>query len=73
MYLVNHFLDFSVHGVDIPDELRADQTNSPSGTGSIGAQVDICVGLYDRYPNVVLLDYIDKGNFSAAQNAMNGV
>jgi hypothetical protein len=32
-----------------------------TGDGSIGEQAGICVGLYGRYPNVVLLDYINEG------------
>lgn len=71
---MNHFLDVSVLGIDIPDEFAASSTNAATGRGSIGAQVSICVGLYGRYPNVVLLDYIiDKGKWLVAQNSMNGV
>lgn len=75
MYLVNHFLDISIFGIDIPDEAAASKTNAATGSGSIGAQVAICVGLYGVYPNVVLLDYFDKGSpgWSKAQNTMNGV
>lgn len=75
MYLVNHFLDIDILGIDIPDEMAASTTNAATGSGSIGAQVGICVGLYGRYPNVVLLDYFDQGSpgWSDAQNTMNGV
>lgn len=75
MYLVNHFLDLDIFGIDIPDEMAASKTNAATGSGSIGAQVAICVGLYSRYPNVVLLDYFDQGSpgWSVAQNTMNGV
>lgn len=73
LYLVNHFLDVDIFGIDVPDELAASKTNAPTGTGSIGAQVAICVGLYGRYPNVVLVDYFDQGYPLLAQNAMNGV
>jgi hypothetical protein len=73
LYIVNHFLDVSFFGIDIPDESAASTTNAATGSGSIGAQVGICVGLYGRYPNVVLLDYIDQGQWSVAQNSMNGV
>ena len=70
---MNHFLDVSIFGIDVPDELAAVKTNSPTGSGSIGAQVGICVGLYGRYPNVVLVDYFDQGYPLLAQNSMNGV
>ena len=63
----------SYFGIDIPDALAASKTNAAAGNGSIGAQAVICVGLYGRYPNVVLLDYIDKGQWSKAQDSMNGV
>ena len=70
---MNHFLDVDIFGIDIPDELAASKTNAATGTGSIGAQVSICVGLYGRYPNVVLVDYFDQGDPLVAQNTMNGV
>ena len=73
LYLVNHFLDVDILGIDVPNELAAAKTNAVTGTGSIGAQVAICVGLYGRYPNVVLVDYLDQGYPLLAQNAMNGV
>lgn len=60
-------------GIDVPDELAASKTNAMSGNGSIGTQVGICVDLYGRYPNAVLLDYINEGQWSIAQDSMNGV
>lgn len=52
MYLVNHFLDVDILGIDIPDETAASTTN---GETSIMAQVDECDALYDRYPNFILV------------------
>ncbi|KAJ4396490.1 hypothetical protein N0V93_000709 [Gnomoniopsis smithogilvyi] len=70
MGLVNHMLHIEFLGIQIPDEGSADITNSPA---SIGAQSSVCKDLYGRAPNVVLLDYIDKGDAMAAQLALNGV
>lgn len=52
MYLVNHFLDFDIFGIDIPDETAAGTTN---GADSIMAEVDECNALYGRYPNFILV------------------
>ena len=73
MYIVNHFLDLSIAGVDIPDDSADNTTNAASGVGSIGAQVGICQGLYGRAPVGVLVDYFDRGDVFAAQDALNGV
>ena len=73
MYIVNHFLDLDIFGIDIPDNAADEQTNAATGSGSIGAQVGICEGLYGHAPKGVLVDYFDKGNVFAAQSAMNGL
>lgn len=52
MYLVNHYLDISIFGIDIPNETAASTTN---GEDSIMAQVNECNALYDRYPNFILV------------------
>jgi hypothetical protein len=54
MYIVNHFLDVDLLGVDIPDYAALSTTNSIS---SILAQADVCAGLYGRWPNVVLVSF----------------
>ena len=72
MYIVNHFLDLSIAGIDIPDDSADNTTNAVSGVGSIGAQVGICQGLYGRAPVGVLVDYFDRGDVFAAQDALNG-
>lgn len=52
MYLVNHYLDVSILGIDIPNQVAASTTN---GKASIMAQADECNALYARYPNFILV------------------
>ncbi|KAL8725009.1 MAG: hypothetical protein Q9166_007632 [cf. Caloplaca sp. 2 TL-2023] len=59
--------------VVVPDREAAPTTNAMDGKGSIGAQVDLCKGLYKRSPNVVLLDFVDKGEAMKAQRRLNGL
>lgn len=73
MYIVNHFLDLDLDGIDIPDNAADNTTNAATGVGSIGAQADLCIGLYGRAPVGILVDYFDQGNVFAAQNTLNGV
>lgn len=79
MYMINHFLDktWNILGnvAFIPDKDKLNETNAASGPGSIGFHVDNCVLLYQRNPNIILLDYYDSnGNapFVAAAQ-LNGV
>lgn len=76
MYIVNHFLDIQALNIGdlnllVPDRQNAARTNAATGSGSIGAQADVCKGLYGRYPNVVLVDYFGRGDALAAQKHMN--
>jgi len=73
MYIVNHFLDVDVLGILIPDDPADKKTNAATGTGSIGAQADVCVGTWGRNPNVVLVDYFENGDVFTAQNTLNGL
>ena len=73
MGLVNHFLDVDIFGVKVPARDKADTTNAASGKGSIGAQASLCEGLYGRAPNVVLADFVDKGEVIKAQRSLNGL
>jgi len=73
MYIVNHFLDEDILSVHIPDDGADYTTNAATGTGSIGAQADLCTGVYGRVPNFVLVDMFDRGDVFAAQDALNGV
>lgn len=70
MGLVNHMLHIDIFGIQIPDLIAANKTNS---LNSIDAQAGICEGLYGRTPNVVLLDYVNLGDAMGAQAALNGL
>ncbi|KAL8809540.1 MAG: hypothetical protein Q9200_003328 [Gallowayella weberi] len=56
----------------VPDREAAPKTNAVGGKGSIGAQADLCQGLYNRKPNVLLLDFVDTGEGVKAQTVLNG-
>ena len=73
MYIVNHFLDVEWDGIDTPDRGALDQTNAAEGVGSIGAQADLCSGLYGRAPVGVLVDFFDQGDVFTAQDRLNGL
>ena len=61
-------------GRGIPEILVPDRDAAPTTNGeeSVGAQVGICEGLYGRKPNVVLLDFLDKG-VDEVQKGLNGL
>ena len=74
MYIVNHYLDKSLSpSILVPDRDRAATTNAATGEGSIGAQGDLCQSLYQRPPNVVLVDFFDQGKVFEAQDRFNGL
>lgn len=73
MGIVNHFLDLDIFGIKIPAREKAGTTNAATGRGSIGAQAALCAGMYGRAPNVVLADFVDKGDIIKAQNDLNGL
>ncbi|EIM92250.1 PLC-like phosphodiesterase [Stereum hirsutum FP-91666 SS1] len=75
MYLINHFLDTNLLGSPIPDTADLDTTNAANGTGSLGAQLDTCVGDYGRNPNFMLVDFYEYGGGSVFEVAAtaNGV
>jgi len=56
MYIVNHFLDFEIFGIEIPDQIDADVTNS---VASIIAQSDLCYAAWGRSPNFILVSYFN--------------
>lgn len=72
MSIINHFLDVEIFGIKIPARDKAETTNAATGPGSIGAQATLCAGLYGRTPNVILADFVDKGDVIEAQNKLNG-
>ncbi|KAJ7161349.1 PLC-like phosphodiesterase [Mycena crocata] len=75
MYLINHFLDMVVFGSPVPNIAAANVTNSASGVGSLGAQVDTCVSSLGRPPNFMLVDFYEYGGGGVFQVAasINGV
>ncbi|KAF2771800.1 PLC-like phosphodiesterase [Teratosphaeria nubilosa] len=75
MYIVNHFLDTDVldTGILVPDDEADYTTNAATGNGSIGAQADLCLQEWGRWPKFVLVDMFDRGNVFAWQDAVNGV
>jgi hypothetical protein len=56
LFLINHFLDKIVLGQPAPDPGDANVTNGVKGTGSLGQQVQTCVGAHGRNPNFMLVD-----------------
>jgi hypothetical protein len=73
MYIVNHFLDINVFGILIPNKAAISKTNAATGTGSIGAQANLCLSIWGRWPNFILVDFEDMGQVFQAQNTINGV
>ncbi|WPG99468.1 pi-plc x domain-containing protein 1 [Acrodontium crateriforme] len=73
MTVMNHFLDVSIFGIDIPDNAEDYQTNAVSGNGSITAQADICNSMYGHQPQFVLVDMFDRGDVLAASWRLNGL
>ncbi|KAE9378148.1 PLC-like phosphodiesterase [Stipitochalara longipes BDJ] len=71
MMIVNHFLDLDIFGILIPDNLADAKTNAATGTGSIGAQADLCISTWGRSPNLILVDDFNIGDVFTAQNTLN--
>ncbi|KAL0942346.1 phosphoinositide-specific phospholipase c-like phosphodiesterases superfamily [Colletotrichum truncatum] len=75
MYMINHFLNFEILGIKIPDLPNSAKTNSLQ---SIDKQVNLCRGMWGKTPNVILqcgpkikLDWINIGEAIKAQNQYN--
>ncbi|KAF4637240.1 hypothetical protein G7Y89_g858 [Cudoniella acicularis] len=73
MMIVNHFLDLDILGILIPDDSADTTTNAATGTGSIGAQADLCTSLHGVKPHFILVDYFENGDVFTAQNTLNGL
>lgn len=71
MYIINHFLDTLVMGMDIPDRRDARKTNAATGTDSIDAQVYLCQQQHGRAPKGILVDFFDKGDVFQVQDRLN--
>ena len=73
MYIVNHFLDTEMLGMDIPDRRDAESTNAVGGRDSSDRQVGLCVGLHRRAPKGILVDFFERGDVFGVQDGLNGV
>ena len=73
MYIVNHYLDTEMMGMDVPDRRDARKTNAASGSESIGAQVSLCRKEHGRAPKGILVDYFENGDVLKVQDALNGL
>ena len=73
MYIVNHYLDTEMVGMDVPDRRDARKTNAANGAESIGAQVSLCQREHGRAPKGILVDYFEKGDVLKVQDALNGL
>jgi len=68
--MLNHFLDVSIFGALLPDRSSASTTNS---LASVTAAAQSCLSFADGLnPSHILLDFVDKGDLAAAQDALNG-
>ena len=72
MYIINHYLDTEMMGMDVPDRRDARKTNAANGSESIGAQVGLCQQEHGRAPKGILVDFFDKGDVFEVQDALNG-
>jgi len=71
MYLINHNLDLDEFGILLSDWFDAPTTN---GVTSIVANANECAPLASgRYPNFILLDYVNIGDWLTAVNRLNGL
>ncbi|KDR85413.1 hypothetical protein GALMADRAFT_204870 [Galerina marginata CBS 339.88] len=61
MYLINHFLDQLVFNQPVPFVAQANVTNSATGPGSVGAQIDNCLAAHALPPNFILVDFYEYG------------
>ncbi|KAG6008838.1 hypothetical protein E4U54_008659 [Claviceps lovelessii] len=74
--LVNHFkYQRAFAGFRIPDVDSIDLVNNPdtAALGSLGTHLQQCRTEWKRAPNFVLVDFWNRGNVTAALDAMNGV
>ncbi|KAJ2898537.1 hypothetical protein MKZ38_003828 [Zalerion maritima] len=71
MYLVNHYLDVEIAAdIFVPNQILIPLTNS---LDSIMQQADLCEDTWHRMPNVLLLDWINIGDATSAQEVLNGL
>ncbi|KAK6584029.1 hypothetical protein PZA11_003759 [Diplocarpon coronariae] len=73
MYIVNHFLDFDLFSILFPATIELARTNAAKGDGSVGAHADLCSKSWGRRPNVILVDFFEKGDVFKVQDTLNGI
>ena len=73
MYIINHYLDTELMGMDVPDRRDERKTNAATGRESIGAQIDLCRQQHGRAPKGILVDYFEKGDVFRVQDRLNGL
>lgn len=74
MYIINHFLDTQLFfQMVVPNRRDVSRTNALAGHGSIGAHVELCSALHGNLPNVILVDYFERGEVFKVQRLMNGL
>jgi len=65
MYMANHNLnaEISFMGLNllVPDVAQINQTNAPSGDGSLGLMANTCTHMWSRPPNFLLVDFYNEG------------
>ncbi|KAH7135837.1 hypothetical protein B0J11DRAFT_519363, partial [Dendryphion nanum] len=88
MYVANHNLNLDIGfaflntegngaGILIPAYTELEWVNGVAGNRSLGEHVERCVGLWDRAPNWLLVDYYNRGRpfggsvFAVAARANN--
>ncbi|KAH0613234.1 uncharacterized protein H6S33_009614 [Morchella sextelata] len=73
LYMANHNLnvEFSFAGQSllVPNTVAINSTNAVDGPGSLGLQANQCRGLWERYPNFLLVDFYEAGNGSVFEVA----
>ena len=70
MYIVNHFLDTDVLGLEVPDRRDAGGTN---GEESLRGLLGDCEQKWGRRAWGVLVDYFERGRVMRVQDEWNGV
>ena len=74
MYIMNHYLDTTTLGMEVPNRRDAKKTNALSGDGSIGAQAELCQTSHGgKKPRVIMVNYFDVGEVLKAQSILNGL
>jgi hypothetical protein len=71
MYMVNHNMNVEItlaglSGILIPAYGLLSEVNAVSGNGSLGLNVQNCETMWNRPPNLLLVDYYNQGNFNGS-------